>query len=70
MDVTGSLIVARVNVTTGTTVSPTEMGRYTIPSGSPARGRIGFVILEDEEYDVSGLVIDPILRSPNHPVPQ
>ena len=69
MDVTGNLIVARVNVTTGTTVSRTEMGRYTIPAGSPARGRLGFAVYEDEEYDVSSLVIDPVPRNPDRPVP-
>jgi hypothetical protein len=64
MEVTGDQIVARVNVATGTTVSPTGMGRYTLPAGTAARGRIGFAVFEDEEFDVSSLVIDPIPRKP------
>jgi serine/threonine protein kinase len=60
MEVRGDLIIARVNVATGTSVTRTEMGRYNIPAGLPARGRIGFAVFEDEEFDVSSLVIDPI----------
>ncbi len=67
MEVTGNLIIARLNVTSGTTLSRTEMGRYTIPAGTPPRGRIGFSVFEDEEFDVSSLVIDPIVRSPSSP---
>ncbi len=59
MEVTGNQIVARGSVVSGTSTAGSELGRYTI-QGLPARGRVGFAVFDDEEFDVSGLVIDPI----------
>lgn len=59
MEVTGNQIVARGSVVSGTSTAGSELGRYTI-LGLPARGRIGFAVFDDEEFDISGLVIDPI----------
>jgi hypothetical protein len=59
MEVVGNQIIAKGSIVTGTTTTGSELGRYTI-QGLPARGRVGFAILDDEEFDVSGLVIDPI----------
>jgi serine/threonine-protein kinase len=59
MEVVGNQIIAKGSIVTGTTTTGSELGRYTI-QGLPARGRVGFAIFDDEEFDVSGFVIEPI----------
>ncbi|MFH1574228.1 MAG: PEGA domain-containing protein, partial [Acidobacteriota bacterium] len=59
IEVSGNRVVARGSVVAGTTTTGGEMGRYTLPDGIGAAGKIGFLVLDDEQFEVSGLVIEP-----------
>jgi len=63
MELSGNQMIAKGGITSGTTTTGIrEWGRYSIPANIPARGRIGFAVFGDEEFDISGFVVDPIIR--------
>jgi serine/threonine-protein kinase len=60
MEVSGNQLVIRGTLISGNTTSGSkQLGRFTVPAGVPLRGKVGFAIFDDEEFDLSGFIIDP-----------